>query len=52
MKLLRKAFWLALAGISSGIVLMVPSVGEGQENLKQISILSTASVNGELSPCG
>jgi hypothetical protein len=53
MKSLSKFFWLgALATMSAALlVLLVPSRGESQSG-PQITVLSTASLNGEVSPCG
>lgn len=53
MKHFRRALWLAaLAGSASALVLaLLPGVGASQSGRKA-TILSTASVNGELSPCG
>jgi|GEM_PF-3861330 len=54
MKLFRKVLWLASVGSAAGMAMLVsnPAKSDGQENLKQISIISTASVNGEVAPCG
>ena len=50
MRPIRKAFWLA--GTMAVLALsLTPTLGLGQDT-KTVSVISTSSVNGEVSPCG
>lgn len=53
MKNLRRAVWLAGLSTAASLLLvsLLPGMGRTQDGRK-ITILSTASVNGEISPCG
>jgi len=53
MRFYRKALAMtALGGLNSLLLLLVPTVGEGQDGMAQVTVLSTASCDGETSPCG
>jgi hypothetical protein len=53
MHLWRKLLGLGGLGIAALLVLTLPAQrGEGKAGGNQPIILSTASVNGEISPCG
>lgn len=51
---LRKFFWLVrVSGAAAALLLaLAPSVGQGQDGTKVLSIISTTAVNGEVEPCG
>lgn len=53
MTIFRRALWLASLSSMGALLLitLVPGVGETVGG-KKVTILSTASVNGELAPCG
>ena len=50
---LSKLLWAGALGTLSAalLVLLVPTRGESQSG-PQVTVLSTASLNGEVSPCG
>jgi len=53
MRFYRKVLMLAaLGGLNALVFLLVPTVGEGQDGLTQVTVLSTGSCDGEVAPCG
>ena len=54
MKFYQKVLRLGLlSGLGASLLLtLAPSMGEGQGGDRQIAIISTASGNGEIAPCG
>lgn len=53
MKFWRKSLWLAMiAGVATAVFVTIPpSKGETQSGI-QATVIATASVRGEVTPCG
>jgi hypothetical protein len=54
MKNYRRVFSLCAAGLAivALLVSLAPAVGQSQGDITHVAILSTASNNGEIAPCG
>ena len=53
MKLWRKLLWLGtLSGVATSLFLTLTSSPGETKNEKKATVMSTASLRGEVSPCG
>ena len=53
MKLWRKVLWVGtLSGISTSLLLVLTTSTGETKNEKSATVMSTASLRGEVSPCG